>query len=96
MLTIATRLTQHKDQQIKQLHTENVTMHDVIQRVTADNEILRHDMQRVEGALADILAATDMEMQSETVDENISDLRHLLTKQRKSIEDLKVRGGFHR
>ncbi|KAI0234930.1 hypothetical protein LSAT2_014691 [Lamellibrachia satsuma] len=79
----------HKDQQIKQLHTENVTMHDVIQRVTADNEILRHDMQRVEGALADILAATDMEMQSETVDENISDLRHLLTKQRKSIEDLK-------
>ena len=69
-------------------------MHEVIQRVTADNEVLRHDMQRVEGALADILAATDMEMQSETVDENISDLRHLLTKQRKSIEDLKVGGGF--
>ena len=65
-------------------------MHEVIERVTADNEILKHDMRRVEGALADILAATDLEMQSETVDENISDLRHLLLKQRKSIDDLKV------
>jgi len=81
---------QHKDQQISQLRTENVTMHEVIERVTADNEILKHDMRRVEGALADILAATDLEMQSETVDENISDLRHLLLKQRKSIDDLKV------
>ena len=71
-------------------------MHEKIQKVTADNEVLRHDMQRVEGALANILAATDLELQGESMDENVTDLRGLLAKQRHSIDILTVRwGGIH-
>ena len=66
-------------------------MHEKIQKVTSDNEILRHDMQRVEGALANILAATDLELQGESMDENVTDLRGLLAKQRRSIDILTVR-----